>query len=99
MQCRGTPAMPRPIHPVDEEDIGPAVVVIVDKRAARPQRFRQILLAEGTGVVDEPDASGLRNVAKLKPLRGALGSALRLRKCEGRREHDRSDLRSRPHLW
>ena len=80
--------MPRPIHSVDEEDVRPAVVVIVDKRAARPQRFRQILLAEGTGVVHEPDASGLRNVAKLNPLRRVLESALRRSQCEGSSEHE-----------
>ena len=46
----------RPIHAVDQQDVEPAVAVVIEKGAARAQGFGQILGAEGAAVVPEIDA-------------------------------------------
>ena len=43
----------RPIHAVDEQDVRPAVGVVVDEGAAGPERFGQQLAAIGAAVVLE----------------------------------------------
>ena len=45
----------RPIHGVHEEDVLPAVVVVVEKTDAAAHGFRKIFFAEGSGVVFEAD--------------------------------------------
>src|SRR5580658_3643174 len=52
--------MAPPILPVDEEDVRPAVVVVVNKRAARAHGFRQPLLPEGSIVMGEMNALLIR---------------------------------------
>ena len=53
-----------PVHRVDEQDVLPAVVVVVDEGAARADGFREILLAEGAAVMFEADASFGGNVGE-----------------------------------
>jgi hypothetical protein len=45
-----------PVHRVDEQDVLPAVVIVVDKSGAGSDRFREILLTEGAAVVFEVDS-------------------------------------------
>lgn len=54
-----------PVFAVDEEDVGPAIAIQIDKRTPRSNRFGQQLFALRTGMVDERDASLLRNVNEL----------------------------------
>ncbi len=42
-----------PVHGIDEQNVLPAIVVIIKKGAARPECFRQILFSKGAGVVLE----------------------------------------------
>ena len=59
---RGRPAVrvSGKVVAVDQNDVGIAIVVVVDERATRPHGFRQPLLSEGTVVVSEVNA-GLRS--------------------------------------
>ena len=52
-------AVAGPVHGIDEENVLPAVVVVVDEADAAAHGFRQIFLAEGAAVVLEMN-SGLR---------------------------------------
>src|SRR5262249_25571078 len=45
-----------PVHRVDEQDVLPAVVIVIDKRTAGADRFGQILLSERAAVVFEMNA-------------------------------------------
>src|SRR5262249_800675 len=62
---RFRPAVPRPVHRVDKQYVLPAVVVVVDKRAARPDGLRQILLAEGSTVVFETNPRLRSDISEL----------------------------------
>src|SRR5258708_8453467 len=61
--------MSGPAFAVDEQDVSIAVVVVVNKGAARTQGFRQVFLTEGTIVVDKTNAGGLGDVSELKSMR------------------------------
>src|SRR5258708_24849545 len=61
--------MSGPAFAVDEQDVGIAVIVVINKRAARAQGFRQVFLTEGTIVVDKTNAGGLGDVSELKSMR------------------------------
>ena len=52
-------AVPGPVFAVDQQNVGPAIVVVVDEGAARAHGFRQLFLSEGAVVVGEVNA-GLR---------------------------------------
>src|SRR6476660_3308909 len=73
----------RPIHPVDEKNVRPAVIVVIDESDARSHRFRQIFLAKRAIVVNKANAGLLRNIAKLDPrcFRGCPYSSLRNEEC------------------
>ncbi len=58
--------MAGPVHAVDQQDILPAIVVVVQKRATRPQRFRQVLLPKRAAVVMEVYACGGGDVGKME---------------------------------
>src|SRR6266849_3163674 len=77
----------RPVHPVDEENVRPAVVVIVNEGHARAHRFGQEFLPEGAIVVDETNPSLLRNVAKLNRHRfsGCSDSCLVMRSASSKK--------------
>ena len=60
----------RPVFAVDEQDVGPAVVVVINERAARAHGFRQIFLAEGAVVVGEMDSGLSGDVTELDLLCG-----------------------------
>jgi hypothetical protein len=62
-----------PLAAVDEEQIGPAILVRVEKRDARPQRLWEHLLSGAAAVVHELDASGRRRVGELDGSRGRGG--------------------------
>src|SRR5271163_749960 len=51
--------LPRPVHGVDQQNVLPSVVVVVEKADAAAHGFGKIFFAEGAAVVFEVD-SGLR---------------------------------------
>ena len=55
----------RPVLAVDEQDVGPAVAIGIEERAARAQRFRQVFLAGAPAVVREVDAGRCGDVGEL----------------------------------
>ena len=55
-QRRSLALVARPVHAVDQQDVLPAVGVVVEKRAAGAERFRQQLAAVGAAVVPELQA-------------------------------------------
>jgi len=66
-------ALPRvtgPVHAVDEQNVLPAVGVVVEKRAARSQRLRQELAAVGAAVVAKPEARRGGHVGEAEAWRG-----------------------------
>ena len=67
-------AMAGPIPTVDQQDVGPAVVVIVNEGATRTHGFGQPFLAEGAVIVGEMDSGLGGDVAEGDVL---LGSAFR----------------------
>ena len=61
----------RPIHGVDEENVLPAIVVVVEKANAAAHGFGKILFSEGAGVVLEVDAGLRGHVGELDGAGGA----------------------------
>src|ERR1700756_2362814 len=56
--------MARPIHSVHEENVRPAVIVVIDESDARPQSLRQEFLPKRSVVMDEMNPGLLRDIAK-----------------------------------
>ena len=50
---RALPFVPRPVHSVYQQDVQPAVIVIIEEGAARAQRFRQVFLSECAAIMLE----------------------------------------------
>ena len=48
--------MARPVHGVDQQNVLPAIVVVVEKADAAAHRFRQVFFPEGAVVVFEVNA-------------------------------------------
>ena len=61
----------RPVLAVDEENIGPAVAIGVEERAAGPHGLGQPFLSEGAVVVREVNTGLRRDVAEVNLLGGA----------------------------
>src|SRR5689334_117559 len=61
--------MPRPVGAVDQQDVLPAITVVVEEGAPRAKRFRQQLAPVGTVVVAEHQSGGGGDVGKLKTWR------------------------------
>ena len=57
--------MAGPIHGVDQQNVLPAVIVVVEEAGPAAHGFRQILFSEGAGVVLEVDAGLGGNVGEL----------------------------------
>jgi hypothetical protein len=76
---RSLPLMPGPVHAVDEQNVGPAVGVVVDERAAGAERFGQQLPAISAAVMAKADAGCGRHIGEAETRRG-----LRRRLCEQR---------------
>ncbi len=53
-----------PVHAVDQQDVLPAVAIVIEEGAAGAQRFRQELAAEGAAVVMEVEAGGLGDIGE-----------------------------------
>ena len=63
-----------PVPRVDQEHVGPAVAIGVQKRGAGPERLRQELLAGAAAVVDELDAGSRGHIRERHgPGRGRRG--------------------------
>ena len=68
------PGWPGQRGSVDEEDVLPAVVVVVDEGDAGAEGFREKFFAEGAVVVDEVDAGFLGDVGEVDGLGGGVRS-------------------------
>src|SRR5215468_5546372 len=64
----------RPILTVDQENVGEAIVIVVNECAAGAQSFRQVFLAECAIVMDKANARGLRDIGKVNSRVEALRS-------------------------
>src|SRR5271170_497238 len=63
-----------PIHRVDNQDVLPSVVVIVEETGAVAHGLRQVLLSERAAIVLERDARLSRHVSELnRPRRPRIG--------------------------
>src|SRR6266480_2960370 len=91
-----------PVHAVDEKNVRPAVVVVVDEGHAGAHGFREIFCAEGAVVVEEMDSGLWRDVAELNS--GGFGRSANTgfhnqgksnRKC-GERTFHHAPFQSRP---
>ncbi len=73
----------RPVHPVDEKNVRPAVIVVIDESNARSHGFGQKFLSKCAIVVDKANAGLLRNIAELdrSRFRGCSDSCLSTEKC------------------
>ena len=58
--------MARPVHPVDKQDVLPAIAVVVDEGAPRAHRLGEELAAVGAAVVAKLEAGGRRRVDEAK---------------------------------
>ena len=58
--------MPRPVGAVHQQNVQPAVAVVIEKGATRPQGFGQVLRAESPAVVAEVDARRAGNIVQTK---------------------------------
>jgi len=54
-----------PVHAVDQENVGPAVVIVIDEGHAGAHSFGEIFFAEGAVVVHEMDPGLFGDVAEL----------------------------------
>src|SRR5688572_12514979 len=61
--------MPRPVGAVDQQDVLPAITVVVEEGAPRAKRLRQQLAPVGAVVVPEHESGGGCDVGKLKTWR------------------------------
>src|SRR5262249_44034064 len=62
----------RPVHSVDEENIRPSVVVVIDESHARSNRLRQKLFSKRAIVVCETNSSFRRDIYELNASLRAL---------------------------
>ena len=72
LQRRSAPVLAGPVLAVREEQVLPAVSVVIDERNARAERFRKILFAEGTGVMHKRETRGFGDVGELDGRLAAL---------------------------
>src|SRR5262249_52710248 len=54
----------RPVLAIDQQNVRPSVVVIINEGATRPQGFREIFFSERAVVVRKPDSSLRGDIAK-----------------------------------
>ena len=66
-------AMAGPVHAVDQQNIQPAIGIVIEEGAARAHGFRQILGAECAAVVAELDAGGGGDVGQAEVQAGRIG--------------------------
>src|SRR6476661_2939154 len=76
-----------PVHPVHEEDVRPAVVVVIDESNARSERLRQIFFSKRAIVVDKVNSGLLRDVTKRHARRTRGSWCARSRKCRKKQSH------------
>ncbi len=64
---RGAPLfVAGPIHPIDQNDVLPAIIIVIEKGAAGAERFRKILAAERAAIVLEINAGWRSNLYQTK---------------------------------
>ena len=74
-----------PVHPVDQQDVLPAIGVVIEKRAAGPERLRQQLAAISAAVVPELQPGGGGDIDEAE-----AGRASRLA-SQRHRQHGQTD--------
>src|SRR5258708_37391331 len=84
--------VPGPVHAVHKKDVLPAVVVVVEERAARPKRLREQLAAISAAIVLKVNPRRIRNIGQTESkrcgwiLEGPPRHACRTKPCTQRRE-------------
>src|SRR5579872_3234547 len=68
--------MAGPIGAVDQEDVLPTIAIVIQKSAAGPKGFRQILAAEGSAVVLKLNSSRAGHIGETET-RGGRSACLR----------------------
>src|SRR6185436_20304143 len=88
-----------PFHAVDEQDVRPAVGVVVDERASRAERFGKQLAAIRAAHVTELKTRRCRDVDELKADAGRLceerGGECRERRADAATFQERSTIHRR----
>ena len=78
---------------VDQENVLPAVAIVIDECAARAQSFRQVFFPEGAVVVDEVDAGGFGDVGEADFFLGSTGCCQQKQKDVPQRTQRRQRVR------
>ena len=74
-----------PVHAVHKKDVLPAVAVVVEKRAARAQRFREQLATIGAAIVLKVNSNRIRNIGQTESKRcGWICECPGWRGCRGK---------------
>src|SRR5690349_2716723 len=84
MWRRALALVPRPVHGVDQQNVLPAVVVVIEKGAAGAKCFGEQLAAIRAAVVPKVDAGLRRNVREL------YAQPRRRIACHGQRDRRRA---------
>ena len=66
--------MPGPVHAVHQQNVQPAVAIVIEEGAARAHGFGKILRAERAAVVAEVDAGGGGDIGQTEAGRGGSGA-------------------------
>src|SRR2546421_491493 len=69
-QCASLSFVARPVHSINKENVLPAVAVVVEKRAARAEIFRQQLSSKCAAVVTEMNPRRGRYIHEAETRRG-----------------------------
>src|ERR1700686_152211 len=85
--------MARPIHTVDQKNVRPPVIIVVDESATRPQGLRQEFLPKRAIVMNEMNASLLSHVVKRDRRTGNCAAGPSTRDCCSSRERKGSQRR------
>ena len=72
------PDVTGPVRPVDEQNVLPAVIVVVNESHARAHGFGQPFLAEAAVVMDEVNPRGTRDVFKMNAVADWAESGARM---------------------
>src|SRR5260370_21078292 len=73
MQRAAAAPVAGPVHSVDQQDVLPSVVIVVEKGAPGAERLGQVLFAERAAIVPKVDAGGSGRVDQPELRRGPAG--------------------------
>ena len=88
--------MSRPIHAIDQQDVLPAIAVVIEKGAAGAECLREKLAAEGTAAVTKANPRGTGHVGQAEGELLRIGSPQRFREQARGTRHPRHPQEKRP---